>query len=77
LSSLGDNGDRPPVIARENTDDRFATFGFKANAVPDLELKHVLVRSGLLEKPQTLNNPMVPIDTFCFSKAVNTVGGDV
>jgi hypothetical protein len=77
LSSLGDNGDRPPVIARENADDRFATFGFKANAVPDRELKHVLVRSGLLEKPQTLNNPMVQIDKFCFSKAVNTVCGDV
>jgi hypothetical protein len=74
LSSLRDNGDRPLVIARENTDDRFATFRLKANAVPDRELKHALVGSGLLEEPQTLDDPMVQIDKFCFSKTVDING---
>jgi hypothetical protein len=43
----------------------------KLNALANLELQHLNVRSHLPQEPQAFDDPMVEVDQFCFTQTVN------
>ena len=71
LSGFRDDGDRFPVVARENANDDRATLWLKRDSIPNLEVEHPFVRSRLMQKSQPFDDAVIEVDEFCLAEAVD------
>lgn len=71
LSGFRDDGDRFPVVARENANDDRATLWLKRDSIPNFEVEHPFVRSRLMQKSQPFDDAVIEVDEFCLAEAVD------
>jgi len=68
---FGNYGNAFPVVSREHAFHVPTMVGLKRNAVADLELHHLYVRTHLLEESQALHDTMIEVDKLCFGEFVD------
>lgn len=66
MSLVGDNSDRPLVIARQYSENRSSALRFECDAITDAKLQHGSVRAYLADQPQALDDAVIQIDEFSF-----------
>jgi len=71
LSLIGDDCDRLPIIAGQHPDHGGMSPGLKGDAISDLELQHLAMRTHLVQEAKTLHDSMVEVDEFRLGEFVN------
>jgi hypothetical protein len=76
LAAFSDNGNSLFVVAREHTNLKRPTFRLKRNTITNTEFQHLGVSPHVPQEFQPLDNPVVEINQFSFSKPVNVDSHD-
>jgi hypothetical protein len=71
LSVIGDDSNRLPIISSQHPDQRRVAPGLKRNAVSDLELQHLAMRTRLVREAKALHNSVIEVNQLRFGKFVN------
>src|SRR6266496_3691441 len=71
LTAFSDNCNGLFVVAREHANLKRPTFRLKRNPIANTELQHLGVSAHVPQEFQPLDNPIVEINQFTFSKPVN------
>src|SRR5262249_15584342 len=71
LAVVGDDSHGLPIVASQHADEPAMSVRLKGDAIPDLELEHLGVRSHLSQELEPGNDSVVQVDEFRLGQPID------